>query len=959
MALRAVGTRRFVSYKETESGLRVWPSASETSTTMKDLMLFRSGLPWRAALAASYGLSLLATAAFAQTAPAAVKPVTEEAVTLDRFVVTGSLIPMAAGSTAVPVTVIGKADIERTGVSTDLMDVIRKSQPAFYGANNLGSEVANTNSGDSNGGSGIALRNRSTLVLINGRRAALSPVLATGGVAFVDVSVIPIAAVERVEILSDGASATYGSDAVSGVVNIILKSNYVGSEVGGAYSFSTNKGHWSNRSYYAVAGTGAGKTNITVTTEWKSSDPLIQNERDYSTGLYRTPSFAGSVNIGNDYYYLNPSANAPALNLDLTSAQLVAQKIYQGPLTQDEVSKFLDLAAYPTLLANAERRSFTAAVEHRLSDSTTLFADFIYSLNETETVLNAQPVSGTVAANSPLNPFNVAVTARNRFLKFPRIYANESASLRGVIGVKGDLGNGWRYEAAGNFNRTNHHYRNRNLIDSAKYTELTNSGAFNPFARSQPAGVIESMLGTQGRDFMSSLRTLDVQVSGELFQLPAGPLQLGVGAGFVWEELDFTNDRYDQTGGWLGATPRQPFNAKSNIDGYFAETRIPIFGGKNAIAGAHLLEVSIAGRYDKYSTTSDPTTPKYSVRYLPFNDELAFRGTYSESFVAPTLFELYGPLTTGFTSSINITRYDGSGNSLNVTTGNRQYRSQTGSNSRLNPSQSRNWSAGIVWSPKAIKGFSVSADWFNIDERDLIAAVPTTTIVNDVERLGTKSAYASVVRLATSVTGETHFTDGVAITAPGQMTSRPSDEVWISNANVNVAGYWQDGMDLKANYKFDTQGWGRLQVSTAGTFLRNYVVQTLPTSAPVGYQDGFFARGTSSSGVFARYRLNNRLDWSMKSWTAGLAHIYVPGLDDLTNPTPYRVGHYHSFDLQLGHNFGSSGNKWLKGLQLTVGVNNFTNTMPPLIPSEGNQSHDINAYDPIGRLVYVQAKYRF
>src|SRR5262249_46800036 len=157
-----------------------------------------------------------------------------------------------------------------------------------------------------------------------------------------------------------------------------------------------------------------------------------------------------------------------------------------------------------------------------------------------------------------------------------------------------------------------------------------------------------------------------------------------------------------------------------------------------------------------------------------------------------------------------------------VQTGNRQYRSQTGSNANLNPSQSRNWTVGAVWSPRAIKGFSITADWFNIDERDLIASVPTTDIVNSVERLGPKSPYASSVKLGTSVSGETHFTDGAPITAPGQMTSRPSDEVWITNSQVNVAGYQQDGLDLKAEYKFNTISSGRFVVSTAGTFLRNY-----------------------------------------------------------------------------------------------------------------------------------------
>lgn len=895
------------------------------------------------------------TAGFAQTNASATASTTkEQAVALEKYVVTGSLIPIAAGSPAIPITVISSADIEKSGVSTDLLDVLRKSEPNFYGANNIGTENGNTASGSTNGGSAVALRNRATLVLINGRRAAISPAIASGGANFVDVSVIPIAAVERVEILSDGASATYGSDAVSGVVNIILKTNYVGGEMGGRYGWSPNKGHYAERSYYAVAGASSDKTSLTITTEWKNSDPLIQFERAFSTGLFRTPTYAGTLNIGNDFYYLTPGQNAPPKNLDLTAAQVVAQKIYQGPYNQTDVGQFLDLANYPTLKLAAQRRSFTAAVDHRLTESTTLFGDFIMSLNETESVLNAQPVSGNVVASNVNNPFDVTVTARNRFLPFPRIYDNESLSMRGVVGIKGSLGGSWSYEAAGDFNRTNHHFRNKNLIDGQKYTDLTAAGTYNPFARVQAPGVVESMLGTEVRDYVSELNGFDLRVNGELFQLPAGALQVGLGAETRWDSLDFTNDRYDQTGGWLAATPRQPFSARDTVDGVYAETRVPVFGGKNEVKGFHLLELSLAVRHDMYSKTTDPTVPKYSLRWLPFNDELAFRGTYSESFSAPSLYDLFGPVSSGFTASININRYDGNGNPLNTTTGSRQYRSQSGSNAGLIPSQSRNWTVGVVWSPKAVKGFSVSADWFNIDERNLVNSISSTLIVNSVEQLGPKSPYASLVKIATSVSGESHFTDGASITAPGQMSSGPSDAVWISNSIVNVAGVWQDGMDVQMNYNYDTQGWGRLRFSMAGTYLRQYVIQSLPSDVPTNYVDGF-----SGTSVYARYRTHSTLGWSFKDWNATLGHTYVPSIDDLAAASPFRVGHCHSFDVQVGHTFAGFNNNWLKGLNLTVGVNNFTNTMPPLIPSEGNQSHDINAYDPIGKFVYMQARYKF
>jgi iron complex outermembrane recepter protein len=238
----------------------------------------RSSWNLRAALTLFLGASLIPVAV-AQSSTAA-NSTDEETVKLEKFVVTGSLIP---------ITVLSSNDIKNTGVATDLLDVIRKAQPNFYGANNVGSDNGNISSGSTNGGSAVALRNRATLVLINGRRVAVSPVVASGGGNFVDVSLIPMNAVERIEILSDGASATYGSDAVSGVVNIIMKTTYSGFEVGGYYGWAPGNTNWANRSYYAIGGASNGKTSVTISTEWKQSDPLIQRDREWGRGQFRTP----------------------------------------------------------------------------------------------------------------------------------------------------------------------------------------------------------------------------------------------------------------------------------------------------------------------------------------------------------------------------------------------------------------------------------------------------------------------------------------------------------------------------------------------------------------------------------------------------------------------------------------------------------------------------------------------
>lgn len=909
--------------------------------------------PWnlRAALALFLGASLIPTAVAQQRTSS---DSDEETLKLDKFVVTGSLIPIAADTPAVPITVLSAADIRNTGVATDLLEVIRKAQPNFYGANNVGSDNGNISSGSTNGGSAVALRNRATLVLINGRRAAVSPVVASGGGSFVDVSMIPMNAVERIEILSDGASATYGSDAVSGVVNVIMKTNYTGFEVGGYYGWSPGNTNWANRSYYAIGGAGNGRTNVTISTEWKKSDPLIQKDRPWGRNQFRTPSFAGSINIGNDFYYLNPSLNAPPQNTDLTPAQLVAAGIYQGPLTQDQVAQFFDLANYPTMLLAAERRSFTAAIDHQLTDSLRFFGDIIYTLNETRSVLNAQPVSGNVAGPTASNPFDRTVTARNRFVLFPRIYDNKSEGLRGVVGIKGSLADKWDFEFAGSFNRTLHNFRNSNLIDAVTYTAAVTNGTYNPFARNQAPGVIESFLGTSFRDYASELNAFDLRITGQIFELPAGPVQVGFGAETRWEHLKFDNDRYDQTGQWLQATPRQPFSARSNTDGLFAEVRVPIFDKSNAVPGFHMLEVSVAGRKDIYSKTADPFVPKYTIRWLPFNDEFAVRGTYSESFSAPTLYDLLGPIAQGFTAGINITRYDTSGTSLGVTTGSRQYRSRSGSNPLLNPSESRNWTLGVVWSPKNIKGLEASVDWFNVDERDLISTISSSLIVSSVEQLGPASPYASLVRLgAQGPNGEARFTDGTPISSPGQMSNRPSDEVWISNALINVAGVWQSGADVSLRYRHDTADMGVINFQLVGTYIHEYAIQSLPTSAPVDYQGRY-----SGTSAYAKFRTYSSVAWTFNNMRAQVAHTYVPELDEFTTPVR-TMDAYHQIDAAFSYDFSKFTNRWAQGLTLTFGVNNVFDEEPPFSQTEGNQNRDLRAYDPIGRLVYVQGRYKF
>lgn len=906
---------------------------------------------WRA-LALLAGLPLLASA---QTAPDGQDKKEGETLKLEKFIVTGSLIPIAADTPAVPLTVMTAADIANTGMTSDLTDVLKKTNPFFFGRGNIGSENANTRANSTNGATTVALRNRATLVLVNGRRAAVSPVAATGGGAFVDVSLIPVSAVERIEILNDGASATYGSDAVGGVVNIILKTSYSGVQVGGAYSWSPDAGNRSTRQAFVVMGAANGKTSVTVSAEWRQTDPLFQYERPWGRNQFRTQSFAGVITPDAvNFYHLNPSLNAPPSNLDLSFADLIAQGIYNGPYTQDQIAQFFDLSAKATMFQKTQRRSLAFAGEHRWTENITAFADLLVTNSITESSLNAQPVAGNVASSNIYNPANILVQARNRFVDFPRLRNGDTLGARGVFGLKGTIAGSWIWEVAASLNRSAQHLRQMNLIDTNAYNTAVTAATYNPFARRQAAGVLEGILGTGYQDYVSRLHSFDARFSGEVFDLPAGPIQLGLGLETRAEKVSMVNDRNDRLGLWLQATPTNPFAAKQSVDGYSAELRIPVFGKEQNMPLMQTLELGLAARKEIYTSTTDPLVPKVSLRWMPFNDELVIRGTYGESFTAPTIFSLYGPSNSGFTPSLTLARYDSSGNNLNVSTGNRQYRSRGGSNSKLVPSESRNWTAGFVWSPRAVKGLTVAFDWFDIDERDLVGNVAIALLLQSVEQFGPASPYASQVRLGVSVAGESRFEDGAAITAPGQITSGASDAVWVTNPALNIAGIWQSGADLRVDYDHDTKTWGRLGASVALTYIQNYTVQNLPTTAPFNFADSF-----SATSTYPRYRTFASLDWQYKAWTAGISHTWIAEVDDVAAPVERPVDSNQTFDVRASYSFSDSGNRWLQGLKISAGINNLLGEDPPFAIGETDQNRDINTYDAFGRTFYVSANYKF
>lgn len=915
----------------------------------------------RAALAFVFGVGL-SNIAVAQTAPPATAPTAQEEVKMEKFIVTGSYLPPAANSVAIPVINVDATAIQNSGNDNSLLEILRKTVPQFNGNGNLGSTNANVASGSTQGGAMLSLRNTSTLVLINGRRMAYNPVDASGGYQFVDLNLIPVAAVERVEILADGASAIYGTDAVAGVVNIILKTNYEGFEAGGRYGWSTDQGHYAERSGYLVGGASSGKTSITLSAEWVKVDPIFNYERPYSAVTYGTPTFAGSVNIGSAYYYLDPSLNAPPVTPGgLPAATLVANGTYSGPRTSSQQFSLFNLSQYVTQTVANERESMSLAFDHKISDSLKLFGDIMYVHTNTASQINGQPINSSALAVLPAgsypgaggtkipaglygNPFNVDVTARNRLVLHPRQYLNDDISIRGVAGLKGQINENWSWEAAGTYNRITEDYQNPGVINNTHLANAIVNGDFNFFARTQTPGILEAdgIVGTATGGFISKLGNWDARIIGKAFELPAGTLDVVLGAEYRKEALSGIADPLSVidpvTGqlGWNGATTFYPFKADRRVESIFAEIRIPIFKDQPA---AHLLEITGAVRHEDYSDTSNPTVPKVTFRYLPFNDEFALRGTYSKSFSAPTLYSMFGPVGIGYTTPFTLTTLAGG------TINNLQTNYESGSNPNLIPSKATNYTAGVVYSPKAVKGLSVSLDYWNIKQKDLVSSVGSTNILQSVELLGPASPYAGAVHMNS-------FT-GPGVTAAGKISTGVPDDIYVVDTLVNISKQDLDGLDLAAKYTYNNDAVGRFDLATNLGYYFHYSYVALPGD-PSHETSG---KSTSFNGTIPRWQAYTSLNFTRGSYEAAVGWRYLPALTDDLDGT--HIPSFQTWDLAFSYRFGSE-NKYLSNTKVEVGVNNVFNKFGPLDPSIFTDSNvDTATYGSIGRFIYVDLKYKF
>ncbi len=952
--------------------------------------------------------SLIAASVNAQaTSSTSTAPASDRPHVMEKYEVTGSYIPYSADAPAVPVTQLDIPDILATGEG-DLLEVLRKAVPQFVGNSNIGSSNSSIQGGSTNGGSRIQLRNVATLVLINGRRGVFAPVSAVGGFDFVDVNSIPVSAVQSIEVLKDGASALYGSDAVSGVVNIILRKDFEGIEVGGRYRMSdTMLGTWEERSARIIAGASSGKTSMTVSFEWLKSDPLFQNERGFSSnqtgktsafpGIFGTFGITGNSPAGT---YLLAEGKTPPLNSDATIDQLIAQGIYIRQTSPSFASQF-NIARFVTLALGNERKGVTVNLNHDLTDKIELFGDLLFSQTNSFLQLAAQPIFGMpFTANNvtdfgigvgltdpdhPTNPLDDYAYVRNRFVDFPRRYFNETETLRGLVGARGDINENYSWEAAANINRAGQMYRNENVLNRVALSNAIDAGLINMFARVQdPANLAQAnIFGTAFSKNVSTLNSYDARLIGQIPDLlEAGPLGFAAGIESRRESLaaapdagsftilDPDNPQYGAPSAWDGATTNDRFSVKRWVDSMFAELRIPIFGKSQNVKGFHVLDLDVAARQDKYSDSDDPLVPKASLRWMPIDDQFVVRATYSESFSAPSLFSLFGPSGVGFSDQIvDFEFLDGSINELDqahlrVLTSAPAV-SQGFASQPLQPEESTNYNLGFIYSPKAVKGLSFEVNYFKIKQDAIAGSISEFEILQDVELEGPSSKYASRVRIGAF--------NGTPITKAGQVSEtynafQTLSPLYISSFSENFVSAMQDGVDLTVNYDFDIESLGRFNVSATALWINEFSVDGGDGDVDdyVGTTNG---QSSLNGGSIPRWTGTFNASFSRGNWKAGVNGYHIPSMTDTTasesetNVVRDRnVEAWTRIDGFVGYDFrGRSGYlKYFDGMSVRLGASNLFDEQPPMAASSWTDHNaDTSLYGALGRVYFIDVSLKF
>jgi iron complex outermembrane receptor protein len=1049
---------------------------------------------------------LLPSLTFAQ----ATAPSSAGVAEVERVIVTGSNIPTAEETGPNPVDTYRPADIEKLGIrnATDLTTFLPQEAGGTMNLNMV------------NGPNGVdgtvqfnlrGLLAKETLVLVDGKRVAFGSLNAVGFSGGVDINLLPFPMIDHVDILKDGASAVYGSDAITGVVNFFLLHKFRGLEIGGSYGntnlgASNDMGEWEA---WIKAGTGDDKTDIVVIADfWERTGGLFSRDRDLSANAFYIPfggfelrstnepghvgGFVGfrlipkmffgpggtpvfgvntplphsAPNAATSPFYKNPLAvNA--------NAYPGAPGIHNPRVQLDQFGTdyrgggdyfFYNFAAVTAALPPADRQAYYASFTRDLCDEyLVLFADFKYVRSFFDASLAAVPFDpdpfktpGTnigfsptgisVPITNPFNPFTVAdATIPNFFADGSGLPVTTGVRFRGIndtrprhekstyqdslfdVGLRGEMGEFGQYFKTWNWELGFRYSRNEG--QDLSVGEASQPGLREALLDTNPATAFDPFLNFTAHNTAAARARVYVTLhnsgeyelpigyvtlNGDLFNLPAGPVSFALGGEYDAPRWTRDRDALNTTFQSIGSSDGGSARVNRDVWSTYQEVRIPFTSPTWNFTGFYSFEVDFAEREEWYSQNTsavlpsgafpfqpaahsryDAQKPKVSVRWQPLDPKyvgaLTLRGSYTEAFHAPSLSELSPASSQSFTLFFDpFLREEGDAEERIV------------GNPNLKPEVAYEWSYGAVYSPKWLKGLTLSADWWHIDMRSIASFLGSQFIV------------------------ENNLL-GLVIRAPPPTPGELGPVILVVDPNENLTGAIFEGLDYEAIYILDSAmfghgDFGRLTATANGTWLSRAELQIGPESKRFGIAGEFIPPGFSLTNSLPWHRANFSLFYNgpAKTWMQGLdvggvVHWTGEYEDDnvsLTGPTkvnqprsgplPWRarkVSAWNTLDLialytinlpppapaevpgfakDAGNNVKMKDGKekqvipvstaeynscgwraWLNNTTVTLGIQNVLDADPPFVAGSGENGYDESLATIKGRFWYVQLKKRF
>lgn len=873
--------------------------------------------------------------------------------TLQDVTVTGSRLRSIVGEQgANPVLVFTRDDIDRAGV-TSFAELRNLIPQLSVGASAINDGTAN----DANPQNRLLFDLRgmtpgNTLVLVDGLRL---PRTSQNSVAEAyEATGIPLSAIERVEVLLGGGSAIYGADAVGGVVNIITRKNYVGTTI----EYSRDNTFEDDTAQDALSISHSlrkGGLIARASLSHEQQNALARRDRDFLDVADPTISNACGTSTTNIYPVFGRVCNVANANLPgTTSRYAYIPPVSDGTgLTRADFANAAPSAAYDVddfLNSRNESKNTSASVhlEYEFNEYAVPYLDASYSQSSSWAPVGPLRVNAILPASNPNNPFGVPIRVQKYVWEYGLPKTSYEMSQQTVTaGVRGSLPHDWRYNAYVGDARSKPDLRNQNtpmISDSALNAAIASATPpilLNDGTSNDPNGAEFWRSVLQTNYFVTErpvVQTAQAAFDGPLFDLPAGSVNLAVGAEFRREKVSYTSNSPVLPGAeapvFVGLAASE---YSRDVNAQFAEVSVPVFASAQEIAGLHTLTFTAAARRDDYADFGDAIKPSLGMLFKPV-EWISLRASKNKAFRVPYLADLYRPRTTSNVPGLPASQLTDPyrGNRQGVST---SIALTTGGNPDLRPENSEHLNYGILLeSPFAnrwVKGLSLSVDRFESVLFDRVGGLNYQQLLDFFPESFTRAELTDADRAA-------GYTAGV-ITG-------------IENTVRNVSRFKTAGFDYALRYVLDTDV-GMFTLDARATSTDKYYTFLTPAAGPSRTQSPLL-RPTREVGMFS---------WTHQGLGASVTYVHQAGFPvSLSNVTglpneAYPSTHYYSSN--VWYDFGNGSwhdqdgwlGRWTKGTRVSLGFINIGDEEPSVSPSGARNG----SIDPRGRRYTITLRKSF